>query len=464
MKGFVPTPSELVDEMVGYLFREAAPASSDLVLDPGCGRGEFIAGILRWCEAKGTDTPTIIGVENDPKHWAPAHSRFLGNAHVKIRRRDFLNPDPTSYDYVVGNPPYVPITGLSQEEKDRFRRAGFQSATGRMDLYLLFFEAALNRLRPGGRLVFVTPEKFLYVATAAPIRRLLASMDVDLIKLHKEDLFPGRTAYPAVTCVSKRPASGPTTFVLRDGTTRTGSLPSDGSSWLPLALGAEPDRKGPTLDSVAVRISPGIATGAEGVFVLHSEEVPRSVRNYARPTVAGRDLRPGAPNPVVRDSMLIPYSKSGKLMNPRDLRPLLEYLSDPTRRARLEERTCVARKPWYAFHDSAPMPDILKPKILWKDISAVPEFWPDRSGTLVPRHTVYYLTPKDPARFNDILDYLQSDEAVAWIKSHCQRAANGFLRMQSEVLRDLPVPQRLMRRGTGAPPSSGRIPRTSAGA
>lgn len=41
------------------------------------------------------------------------------------------------FDYVVGNPPYVAVEGLSEDEKGRYR-SRFQSASGRMDLYFLF--------------------------------------------------------------------------------------------------------------------------------------------------------------------------------------------------------------------------------------------------------------------------------------------------------------------------------------
>ncbi len=49
MKGFVPTPPETVDAMVQLLFRERPPGPHDRVLDPVCGAGAFIEGIIRWC-------------------------------------------------------------------------------------------------------------------------------------------------------------------------------------------------------------------------------------------------------------------------------------------------------------------------------------------------------------------------------------------------------------------------------
>ncbi len=90
------------------------------------------------------------------------------------------------------------ITGLSQAEKQQYR-AGFATARGRFDLYMLFFEQALAGLAPGGRLVFITPEKYLYVDSAGPLRRLLASHQVEAIDLVPEDTFGELVTYPTIT-------------------------------------------------------------------------------------------------------------------------------------------------------------------------------------------------------------------------------------------------------------------------
>ena len=45
------------------------------------------------------------------------------------------------FDYIIGNPPYVPIEGLDEAEKGRYK-AAFLTAQGRFDLYLLFFRTS----------------------------------------------------------------------------------------------------------------------------------------------------------------------------------------------------------------------------------------------------------------------------------------------------------------------------------
>lgn len=174
--------------MVERLFAPRAPRRGDRVLDPGCGPGGFIDGVLRWCARHGCEVPHIVGVELDPGRYAESSARFLGNASVEIVRGDFLRPGPRRFDYVIGNPPYVSIAGLSEEEKAVYR-AGYETARGRFDLYLLFFEQALSQLREGGRLVFLTPEKFLFVKSAEPLRRMLSRLAVEEITLAPEDTF-----------------------------------------------------------------------------------------------------------------------------------------------------------------------------------------------------------------------------------------------------------------------------------
>ena len=182
MKGFVPTPQETVDTMVELLFEGRAPEPHSSVLDPGCGTGEFVDGLLRWCERRGHPPPRITGVESDPRHLPGLRAKYRRQRAVRVEHADFLADGGAKYDFVVGNPPYVAITSLSEDEKSEYR-SRYATARGRFDLYLLFFEKALRSLAPNGRLVFITPEKYLYVETAGPLRNLLSRCRVGEIRL-----------------------------------------------------------------------------------------------------------------------------------------------------------------------------------------------------------------------------------------------------------------------------------------
>jgi hypothetical protein len=141
--------------------------------------------------------------------------------------------------------------------------------------------------------------------------------------------------------------------------------------------------------------------------------------------------------------MLVPYRADGSLIPESELGPLGEFLNDPYRKERLLQRTCVQSKPWYAFHENPPLKDILRPKVICKDIGAKPVFVVDRKGEILPRHSLYYLVPRNPATLDELAEFLNSHYVARWLADHCQRAANGFLRLQSHVLKELPLPPAL---------------------
>lgn len=423
--------------MVAKLFAERAPTATSRVLDPGCGNGEFIAGVLRACGANRWPIPEIVGVELDPSRAAGARKAFKGIRSVTIEERDFLTPGERAFDFIIGNPPYVSILELSPAERLAYRGA-YRTARGRFDLYVLFFEQALRLAKPGARLVLITPEKFLYVQTAAPLRELLRSTHVAELSFAVETTFAGRVTYPLITTIDAVSHGGRTRVLQRDGRASMVALPAAGS-WLPAVEGFAVSSSRVCLADVALRISCGVATGADSLFVMPTDAIPEALRRFSHPTIAGRQILPS--RHVARESSLLaPYDESGELLRESELGALGTFLRDPERKSRLIARTCVTHKPWYAYHDNFPVRDTLRPKLLCKDITENPFFVLDRAGDLVPRHSVYYIVPAEPTALEPLAEYLNSDQATRWLRAHCQRAANGYLRMQSHVMKQLPLP------------------------
>jgi hypothetical protein len=266
---------------------------------------------------------------------------------------------------------------------------------------------------------------------------------VGQIHLIDENIFDERVTYPAITTLTNRKSLEETWLTLRNGRVARARFPTDGSSWLPYLSASEITRGEHQLADVCERISCGVATGADSVFVFETSRLPMELKEFSYPTIAGRDLAPTTDVISLSHSMLIPYDHNGKLLKPDQLGSLMDYLSKRDVKSRLEKRTCVSHKPWYAFHENPPLRDLLRPKIICKDITHEPHFWVDQNGIIVPRHSTYYIVPNDSSLIHELADYLNSEEARRWLQANCQRAANGFLRMQSHVLKRLPVPQKL---------------------
>jgi SAM-dependent methyltransferase len=449
-EGKVVTPLEIALHMVGKLFRGLPPRPSSRVLDAGCGSGVFVDAVIMWCKRHNLELPEIVCIELDPKLVEIARTKFAGLSKVRVIQGDFLTMDPDelgSFDFIISNPPYISYEKIEPTKRNLYKSM-FEVAYGRFDIYMLFFEKALKLLKPGGRLVFITPEKFLYVLSARNLRKLLSRYVVEEIELVAEDAFKGVLAYPAITVIRKEEAIRPTIMRLRDGTITEVIIPRDGSPWISQMddISCHYNLK---LKDVAVRISAGVATGRDDIFIVRKSELPEELRIYAYPTISGAELSRFKPGEVIDPNkleyvMLVPYDRSGRLLTEEEAKPLIEYLSKW--RNLLEERRCVkiGGKKWYALHEDPPLRDILRPKILWADIAREPAFYADFEGRIVPRHTVYYMVPRDPNMIPELLEYLNESKVREWLKQRCQKAANNYIRLQSHILKELPIPQDLL--------------------
>ena len=441
-RGHFQTPARIADHMVAKLFENRHPKISDTVLDAGCGQGDFIEAIISWCRKHNYPLPRITGVELDPQLVSIARNKFKKCPEVSIEERDFLMTSDVRYDFIIGNPPYVSILQLSENEKQLYKQS-YTTARGRFDLYLLFFEKSIRILKEDGRLVFITPEKYVYVETAEPLRRMLAEMQVREIEFLEEDTFRGLTTYPTITIVENSHSVGETEVSNRNGTKKKVTLSKGGDKWLPTLNGKMDTSVGHKLEDICIRVSCGVATGADRIFIRRTDELNPALKAFAYPTISGRELNHQREELSSLHSILTPYDENGELIPFDKLGELGKYLSQPYVVKRLKQRTCCKKKLWYAFHENPPMRDLLRPKILCKDITAYPDFWYDKDGRFVPRHSVYYIVPRDSARTNEFLEFLKSDFARDWLINNSQKAANNFIRLQSNVLRELPIPEKL---------------------
>jgi adenine-specific DNA-methyltransferase len=465
MKAQINTPESIARFMVTKLFFKNKPTQDHIILDPGCGQGAFIKAILEWCKVNDYECPRIIGIESDGRLLRTLRQlEFIRQNRKQIRlfERDFLLEDmghySSGFDFIICNPPYVRLEHLSTEERKTYRKK-FETAVNRFDLYLLFFEQALKVLKPSGRLVFLTPERFEYSVTAQALRKLMTTYHIEEIHHINEDVFKGISTSPAITVISNTRntkedfTSFHTNVTYRDTLEQQlVTLPCDGSSWLPSINSSHQkistrsaENYEYTLADACRRISCGIETGLDEAFIIDSSVVLEHLKPYAFPFLGGRDLT--HKGITTSKKIIIPYSEDGPLLvlSTKELQPLLSWLSKY--KERLVKRTCVTRrgKQWYSFHEEPRLQEILQPKILCKDITKEPQFWMDKTGDIVPGHSVYYIILKNSERLNEFARYLNSPFAKEWLRHNCPRAIHGYIRMQSKILKKLPVPLELAR-------------------
>ena len=127
------------------------------ILEPSCGSGEFIEGILDIFPQS-----NIYGIEKSPIVFSMIDG--LWGDIVQIINDDYLNLNindlniqelKDGYDIIVGNPPYYVMKKIDVTE--RF----YDYFDGRPNIFILFLIKSLSELKRDGILCFILPRNFL---------------------------------------------------------------------------------------------------------------------------------------------------------------------------------------------------------------------------------------------------------------------------------------------------------------
>jgi adenine-specific DNA-methyltransferase len=496
-EGQVYTPESIVRFILDLSdYTAEQPIETLTMLDPACGAGAFlVAAVERLGERlneQGHDPRAadgrqmllevverrVLGVDKDPHACELARLAVgfkLGEIsgqeppegffRANVVEDDFLlgrleAVSPESFDLIVGNPPYVATTRLSDEQKDDLR-SRFIVANGRLDLYTMFFERALRLLKLHGRLTFITPNKFLISESSRRLRKLILSSArvCAIANFRSHRVFEDAAAVPCVTVLERAPATadlrllectvapggrGPVTVHTRT----TVSHPKGGDQpWFLadpqlLALAHAIQDQHPTLGQLSSRISAGIATGRDRIYVLCNgagEELEQELR---RPAVRGQDLlRFHINDPQLE--IILPYLPTS------DGRPTLVDLDDfpktkaylEAHRRELESRHCVRtwQKAWYDIHDPWTLDITRITKVLVPDVACSSRFVLD-SGAFCPLHSAYYVIPRcvDPMYLTAVLN---ASPLEFLIRLLAPVVKDGFSRYRRQFLVTLPIPE-----------------------
>lgn len=146
--------------------------SGKTVLEPAVGRGAFL-GYLKGTPSK-VDAVEVddVALAHTKQEFGdrvnPIHGDFIELALGKDLFRTSLRAD---YDAVISNPPY----GLRfTKEYRKYLKEKLGNFYVR-ESYGLFLKLSLERLKSGGRYVFIIPDTFLTSANHTPLRHFLAN-------------------------------------------------------------------------------------------------------------------------------------------------------------------------------------------------------------------------------------------------------------------------------------------------
>jgi hypothetical protein len=362
---------------------------------------------------------------------------------------------PGGFDIVVANPPYV-RQELIKDIKPILQQTYPGVYNGTADLYTYFYARAVQLLREGGVLSFISPNKWFRAGYGANLRKYFAEQCRvhSIIDFGDLPVFESATTYPMVFVAQKGKSNGACVFtkvkslqppypdVLALIQQSGQVLPPDaikGKDWtLTDNLSADRLRK---MDTVGMplgqyikgQIYYGIKTGFNTAFVINSMKRAELIAQDARsaeiikPLALGRDIRKWAID--YEDRWLI-VTKIGVDMAhyPAIKQHLCQW------QAELEKRWDKGEH-WWELRACAYYSEFDRPKILYQEIATYQAFALDRTGAFV--NNKVFLIPVDDLY---LLGILNSESAWQYLSDTCSKLSGGAFAMQTPYLNKLPIP------------------------
>lgn len=211
------------DFIVDFIVREVAPNEDGAYLDPSCGCGAFLVGMLDYLHANSTKsvrelirrnvhgadileynvrrTKVILAL------YALMQGEVLHEEDFNITQCDSLNRKwETEFDGIIGNPPYVKFQDLSDTKRVELARQWTSINGGTFNLYFAFFELGVQLLKPNGILGFITPNNYFTSLAGESLRQFLQNGRYlsKVLDFGHRRVFDAQT-YTAITFLTKEP-------------------------------------------------------------------------------------------------------------------------------------------------------------------------------------------------------------------------------------------------------------------
>lgn len=381
---------------------------------------------------------------------------------------DFLLAElPGTFDYVVGNPPYVRQELIPDVLITEYRQR-YATIYDRADLYIPFIERSLSLLKKGGTLGFICADRWMKNRYGARLRQMVAERYnlrayIDMVgtdAFHEEVM-----AYPAITIIA-REKPGKTRIARRPEISKSnlqslarellsaqtpapdspvkeiagvaaGSEPWILESLDQLALVRRLERDFLTLEEAGCKVGIGVATGADKAFIgpygALDVELDRKL-----PLVMTRDISSGQVN-WQGNGIVNPFVDNGTLVELDDYPKLKAYLE--ARKDHIARRHVARKAPanWYRTIDRINPVLARTPKLLIPDIKGEAHIVYE-DGHLYPHHNLYYIV-SEMWDLKALQAILLSGIARLFVSTYSTRMRGGYLRFQAQYLRRIRVPR-----------------------
>lgn len=174
--------------IVNFIVNEVNPQYDDKCIDPSCGSGAFLLGLVIFFSDKyGKSVKDIIKHNiygSDILDYNVRRTKLLLCLYATEKGETLSDEDfnlfccdslkynwAFLFDVVVGNPPYVKFQDLSEEYRQYLVNNWETIEKGTFNLYFAFFELGYKLLCERGRLGYITPNNYFTSLSGESLRR-----------------------------------------------------------------------------------------------------------------------------------------------------------------------------------------------------------------------------------------------------------------------------------------------------
>ena len=172
------TPRHIADLMVSRL----SVATNERILEPSAGEGVFLDAL------RDAGFQNYIGIEIDSLlRQDPAH---------QVEHASFVSWKPNEqFSAIIGNPPYIRWKHLDVELQQELKNHKLWGVLFNplSDYLSVFIANAIEHLREGGQLIFITPSFWMHTLHAHPLRQWMLKQGAitELIDFGESQVFQG---------------------------------------------------------------------------------------------------------------------------------------------------------------------------------------------------------------------------------------------------------------------------------
>lgn len=399
-------------------------------------------------------------------HWDP----YDQNASARFFDPEWMFGITDGFDIAIGNPPYVRQEQI--KELKPLLQEHYTCYTGTADLYVYFFERALQLLKTDGILTYISSNKYFRSQYGEGLRKLLAGRTVlrQLIDFGDAPVFRA-IAYPSIVVLQKNVAPQnrvgvlswvegrpieefPAVFRSEGFCIPQSALTAGGwqlESQSSLQLLAKLRQAGQPLGSLLRgRLYRGILTGLNQAFVVDRVTRDRLVAedpssaDILRPFLRGRDVKRW--QTCFAGYYLVTIESSENRVHPWSGSPPVDAEKIFARtypaidahlrtfHARLVQRRDQGRHFW-ELRSCAYWREFERPKIIYPDIYEHQSFAIDTAGYYCG-NTCYFI-PSDETWLCGLLN----SQLVEWYYSHISsKVRGGYMRAFTDYVQQIPIP------------------------